>query len=895
MSESITISTAPPEWKASDWEALREAGLAYIEQYAHTLWTDYNRHDPGITTLELLCYAITDLSQRTALDIKDLLTSSYGSAAQMQASFPTVAQVLPTCPVSELDYRKLFIDLEGVRNAWLAKAAPAQTIYVNAKEADPHKRLSRTPVPGSSLSFDLNGLYDLKIDLDPYFIAEEVEAGHAADEAAARKAVLEKVRGTYVAHRDLCEDYALIAEVPVQKIMFCADVDLAPDANVSEVYAQILLVVNQYLAPPIKRYSLAEMQAKTDADGNPLTIDQIFEGPLLETGFILDSELEASELRRVVYTSDLINLIMGIEGVEGLRKVQLNELIEEAGKPCTDWKTKDSTGHRWCLPIREGYQPQLCAERVALAFYKDIIPVGSLADKKKALLRLAELEKAAYQANQKQVNDLPVPTGAVYALNEYRSVANDFPQNYGIGPYGLPDSASGERHSQAKQLKGYLLFFDQLLTNYLAQLANLKNFFGTDASALQTYFGQVVSARDMVGVDELYVNYADLPDTLDDVLAEQEGYRENPERKNRFLDHLLARFAENFNEYALLMHSLYGERSDQEIAHDKAALLQDYPNFCNARAYNYCEPAWETDNVAGTTRRIARLAGMRNFQAHGAAALIVLEAVPDTNDTTQFRFQLHAPAAGMPSKVYLISEQLFATKALAEKVMRKVFNPVPRREQFLVEGGSVWPNNYLLRDLEGNIIAQCPRVFVDAEEAWDDIDEALDALVYGGEALFLVEHLLLRPDPLNPAEGWMSVCAEPDGTFCEPLDPYSFRVSVVLPGYTTRFRNVDYRRYLEKIIRLELPAHVLARICWVSREHLAEFEQKLQQWLTQKAAACGTKDNTAYALALKELILILEKLHTIYPPGVLHNCDNADEENPIVLGRSTLGSVEKEK
>lgn len=39
-----------------------------------SLWTDYNIHDPGITILEALCYALTDIAYRAGWDINDLLT-----------------------------------------------------------------------------------------------------------------------------------------------------------------------------------------------------------------------------------------------------------------------------------------------------------------------------------------------------------------------------------------------------------------------------------------------------------------------------------------------------------------------------------------------------------------------------------------------------------------------------------------------------------------------------------------------------------------------------------------------------------------------------------------------------------------------------------------------------
>ena len=100
MAEPILIPTDPPASTASDYARLRALGIGYIEQFASDLWTDYNTHDPGITTLEMLCYAITDLSSRTNLPIQDLLSSSFGNRASMQESFATADLILPICPVT---------------------------------------------------------------------------------------------------------------------------------------------------------------------------------------------------------------------------------------------------------------------------------------------------------------------------------------------------------------------------------------------------------------------------------------------------------------------------------------------------------------------------------------------------------------------------------------------------------------------------------------------------------------------------------------------------------------------------------------------------------------------------------------------------------------------------
>ena len=73
MAESLTISNVPLEHPGMDYALLRQEGIKIIEKLAGSRWTDYNTHDPGITILEALCYAITDLSYRLSFEMEDLL------------------------------------------------------------------------------------------------------------------------------------------------------------------------------------------------------------------------------------------------------------------------------------------------------------------------------------------------------------------------------------------------------------------------------------------------------------------------------------------------------------------------------------------------------------------------------------------------------------------------------------------------------------------------------------------------------------------------------------------------------------------------------------------------------------------------------------------------------
>src|SRR5699024_10935549 len=119
MEKSVTISKSEELGLSRDYERLRALGLKHIEKLSSEIWTDYNVHDPGITLLEILCYAITDLGNRTSYDIADLLADKSVPSPSREDQFFTAREILTCNPVTISDFRKLLIDVEGVKNAWL--------------------------------------------------------------------------------------------------------------------------------------------------------------------------------------------------------------------------------------------------------------------------------------------------------------------------------------------------------------------------------------------------------------------------------------------------------------------------------------------------------------------------------------------------------------------------------------------------------------------------------------------------------------------------------------------------------------------------------------------------------------------------------------------------------
>ena len=83
------------------------------------------------------------------------------------------------------------------------------------------------------------------------------------------------------------EGLHLFPPTEAEDFLLCAELELEPNANATEIHAQILFQVQQYLAPAVRNYTLAEMLARGKS------VDEIFVGPALDCGFIDDDELAA--------------------------------------------------------------------------------------------------------------------------------------------------------------------------------------------------------------------------------------------------------------------------------------------------------------------------------------------------------------------------------------------------------------------------------------------------------------------------------------------------------------------------------------------------------------------------------------------------------------------------
>src|SRR6056297_1089334 len=894
MDEPLTISKEAPSNKSMDYNLLRDEGIKYIQSIAGKLWTDYNVHDPGITILEVLCYALTDLGYRASYDIKDLITPppqlTDGSDSH---DFFTAAEILPNAPVTANDYRKLMMDVVvesddpdcsavGVKNAWIEKASgPEIYVYVDSENSklvyepvtagdqplnpkilhsillefdscdtygdlnentlvrdftltdhNPDPELNGLTIRVSvefprwdspeidwesdeemanaihdvELTFqNLSGQYDITYDLnasndvllsgtktspsgpvpinglsqitqDLNLFIYESESGMIQfyrDKISKIAEITHAVKKRLNANRNLCEDFIEFNALRIEEILVCADIELKADTDVDLAQAQIYHSIAGFLSPTVIFYTLKEMATRcfeehrypiTSIDsstrtftisgtpdtlpeegdiitvdgsdsnsgtytvkkssvgsedtetvdvtvqstistelisgdetlilGDPLNdpctpVESIFEGPLLNHGFIDNAELELADRRKVIRVSDLIQLIMDIDGVLAVKNIQLANDPQD-----NEDGAIESKNVRWCLELAfdENYVPRLNTDRSRLTFYKDQLPFKASRTTVDTLLEDLEAAERPQKLPHAGPFDLKPPKGEFKDAGAYTSIQNDFPLVYGIGEEGVPnrDEQTGSGSNlptaiDAKQLKGYLMHFDQFLANYLAQLTHVRDLFSMnpkrDAFGQfeigRTYFTQPLN--DIVPhADSLYV---DLPGHAADLNEIAESKALFYDRRNRFLDHLIARFAEQFTDYALLVNRISGVKAPEELIEDKLAFLNSYPEISSRRGsaidYGAFCKLWHIDNASGLEKRASMLTGINTPLAsslHFSPAFVISGSAPD------FTFSVENELA----ETLIVSKKTYSTETEVKEALEQLVVTGAQKHSFQI-------------------------------------------------------------------------------------------------------------------------------------------------------------------------------------------------------------------
>ncbi|HEY5969971.1 MAG TPA: hypothetical protein VIU35_18445 [Chitinophagaceae bacterium] len=919
MAEPIIISKANVLKPAEDYDLLRKEGIKHIEKLSGDIWTDYNTHDPGITLLEALCYAITDLSYRTGFEMKDLLAPEHLDENSWKNIFYTARQILPSNPVTINDYRKLLIDITGVRNAWITISEGCEVpIYISYPVFDTVKNSynENNPNPCNDenkiqvkLAFkpdnddptvtkdkiiELNGLYKIIIEYEEDII-EKKQKGDI------RKDVLKKLH----CNRSLCEDFVSITAAEYRDFLLKTDVIIKDDADPEKALAEMCFRIQNYFTPSQKFYTLEELLEKGKH------AEDIFEGPFLKHGFIPDEELEKTDLFRDMRLSDIINSVADIEGIIALSKFKVNDNLfpdNPANPDDQEPFDKDDPcrSERYFDEWIAGMKKEKLVGRLNIA---DIIEHANDKDKNtvpgvvepapirvfksgnrltintdrfnKLLKDLKTLDRN--NKLKEQSKDFPVPIGQNLELQDYFPVQYSLPKTYKVGEEGLPVYDDNKRLAQALQLKGYLAVFEQLFMNFLAQLNNVNQLFSFNEITHTSFAGKIIDhdpddndklKEQIAGYLHLYVDseryikeievlteFNSLPGKEDE--SPKESFPVFESRRNNILEHLLARFSEELNEYSSLMRFLYPKDHLKRIIKNKTDLLSDYISISKnrGRAYNYKleEECLDTIgenkdeeiiscNVSGVERRVSRLLGFKDFKRK---YITPENLFFDTTSDGRGKIRLYD---GYDKKTWLLEsedirldcEDDFMHCFIESGCCSNNFVKIPEQKEEHARRKKHYSGGYsfILRDgneIRKKTIATSPLYSTEdlRDEAMGKAIKALKRICHE-EGMHMIEHILLRPKGDDQQDNFELERRQPPGpnpdsfTLYELLDVCLDKCDLNIgnnnPNIPTRYKFevrflkihecTDKKRWQVELKRIAAPENIL-----ITKETFHEYKQ----------------------------------------------------------------------
>ncbi len=425
--------------------------------------------------------------------------------------------------------------------------------------------------------------------------------------------------------RNLAQTHTTISVVREQEIAVNALIEVNNGIDLEQLVARIFFAIEQFLSPPGQLATLSDLIA-ADQESRA-----IYQGPLLQHGFLNQDDPDNHESITEIFTSDILRIIMQQRGGQTTgdllqqESIQGRDILAVSNLTLSNFvnNRRIAKAARDCLRLVEvdRYRPRLSLAKSRLILVRDSIEIAY------DIVRVDELFGQLLDALSAETIDeaptmlWPVAEGEALAIDDYYPYQNELPRIYAVGEARLPKNASTERKAQALQTKGYLLMSEQFLADATAMFAHINQFFSPHADQPHSYFTKPLF--DLAGVDKLIKSFSPTDDwdafTHDPnnpySIALRDAIEDEPtfvDRRNRMLDHLLARqgmdlfaWSRELHRYAYqqlkdsgldasqLQASLESQRLDinRELIRHKAALLTHSPYLNETRFQAYANPA----------------------------------------------------------------------------------------------------------------------------------------------------------------------------------------------------------------------------------------------------------------------------------------------------------------
>lgn len=810
-----TIRRRKKAERDAGFEALRAHGLLLLQKTSGATWTDHNLHDPGITVLEQLCYALTEIVYRAEFPVADQLCSANGEIDFEALALHPPQQAFPCRATTAADYRRMLLDkVSGLDDAGLLL------------DAGPGR-------PGH-----IAGVCQLMVKL-------------AAVPRQLPDERLKKALAAYRSQRGLGEDVAPdVVQITDRHCELRADIEISGPRDATDIVAEMFLRAASFIAQSVR------VSSRRDLLRQGLRLEQIYDGPVATRGFAPTDATDAvdahnADPQTTLYVADVVREVAAVDGIKEVRQLQLETADEGPTNGSLAWRD----GGQMLRLLIPGEPPanSVCADlplpRITVRRRSHVVPVlgHEVWRRVQALMAAERADRLRHSTLAQQDESQGLPRGRHREATPYHSVQHHFPAVYHLGRNGLPPSAPAQQLAPPRQLRSYLLLFEQVIANGQAQLQNLHQLFRQPGATQQTYWWQPLGEHNVPGLDGLC---SGTPEQLArQVFAPLDSAAA---RKSRRLDHLLALHGETYKQNTMRQFCghLRAEELDAFLLANKAAYLKDIITLSRDRAggFDYSQPLWDHPaNTSGLARRSGLLLGFRHAYARSLTAklqrvraLFADAEPPATERLSATALQSYdtvavgpAPAAASEREGHLQTLLRRADAPLSAALMRcGMSSERYRLQSHAAEGRTTLA---LGPDENQNVwrLGEFPTPTL-ARAAAATLRDYLLRVNDASEGLHLVEHVLLRPlragaTPPPPHE---SLQLQPSY--------YGLRLTAVLPDWTARTHQPGFQALAEETLRINCPPHLSLQLRWLNFEDMVRFEADFGAWLAARRQHCET-------------------------------------------------------
>lgn len=372
-------------------------------------------------------------------------------------------------------------------------------------------------LPVTNHPLGIKGLFEFQIQLHENITVDK------------EKEVLKELIEIFKKNRSLSTDLDQIVFLKKEEISFSGKISIDSFMVGEDILANIYHDIKNYLN--YRQLNNAQINLSDEE-----LVKDLYMGPKIKNYGLKQYKLQ--DKINEIYRSEIIEIIENVPGVIA----QVDFIIYKNGVRCFDDIITFSKNR---YPVLSQIEQDINSSNYVIELYRNNYKYEIDTTIFNQLFEALSMQQTAtYNKLREVFKDIPKGNFSRKDIETYYSIQNELPAVYGLKENELPTNSTKKRVAQSRQLKAYLLLFEQVMANYLSQLTNIRELYSVDERHLDTYFNQIphdiAHLKEIIAFDDLK-NYKKYLNSING-----SNYK-NLERKHQFIDHLIARYGEYYD------------------------------------------------------------------------------------------------------------------------------------------------------------------------------------------------------------------------------------------------------------------------------------------------------------------------------------------------------------